>query len=152
MIWHSTACDGILRELEVDDKKGLPNGVAEMRLEQNGRNIIASVDKPTYFKRFLSQLKSKTVIALIVIALLSFAVSLMYKEADFFAPLLIVAIVLINAAISAYHLHNCDNALDSMKSITNPSVTVLREGIVRTVDSSLLVPGDIILLETGDFI
>lgn len=152
MIWHSTACDEILRELEVDDKKGLPNGVAEMRLEQHGRNVIASVEKPTYFKRFLGQLKSKTVIALIVIALLSFAVSLMYNEADFFAPLLIIAIVLINAAISAYHLHNCDNALDSMKSITNPSVTVLREGIVRTVDSSLLVPGDIILLETGDFI
>ena len=152
MIWHSTDCGEILRELEVDDKKGLPNGVADMRLKVYGRNVIASVEKPTYFKRFLGQLKSKTVIALIVIALLSFAVSLMYNEADFFAPLLIIAIVLINAAISAYHLHNCDNALDSMKSITNPSVTVLRDGIVRTVDSSLLVPGDIILLETGDFI
>ena len=152
MIWHSTASDEILRELEVDDKKGLPNGVADMRLKEQGRNVIARVERPTYFKRFLGQLKSKTVIALIVIALLSFAVSLMYNEADFFAPLLIIAIVLINAAVSAYHLHNCDNALDSMKSITNPSVTVLRDGIVRTVDSSLLVPGDIILLETGDFI
>lgn len=152
MIWHSTASEEILRELEVDDKKGLPNGVADMRLKEYGRNVIARVERPTYFKRFLGQLKSKTVIALIVISLLSFAVSLMYNEADFFAPLLIIAIVLINAAVSAYHLHNCDNALDSMKSITNPSVTVMREGIVRTVDSSILVPGDIILLETGDFI
>lgn len=152
MIWHSTASEEILRELEVDDKKGLPNGVADMRLKEYGRNVIARVEKPTYFKRFLSQLKSKTVIALIVIALISFAVSLMYNEADFFSPLLIIAIVLINAAVSAYHLHNCDNALDSMKSITNPSATVLREGIVHSVDSSLLVPGDIILLEAGDFI
>lgn len=152
MIWHSTASEEILRELEVDDKKGLPNGVADMRLKEYGINVIARVERPTYFKRFLGQLKSKTVIALIVVSLLSFAVSLMYNEADFFAPLLIIAIVLINAAVSAYHLHNCDNALDSMKSITNPSVTVMREGIVRTVDSSILVPGDIILLETGDFI
>lgn len=152
MIWHSTPCADILRELEVDDKKGLANGVAEMRLLQYGRNVISSVEKPSYFKRLLGQLKSKTVIALMVIALLSFAVSLMYREADFFAPLLIIAIVIINAAISAYHLHSCDNALDSMKSITNPSVTVLREGIVRTVNSATLVPGDIILLETGDFI
>ncbi len=135
MIWHSTASEEILRELEVDDKKGLPNGVADMRLKEYGINVIARVERPTYFKRFLGQLKSKTVIALIVISLLSFAVSLMYNEADFFAPLLIIAIVLINAAVSAYHLHNCDNALDSMKSITNPSVTVMREGIVRTVDS-----------------
>ena len=152
MIWHSTASEEILRELEVDDKKGLPNGVADMRLKEYGRNVIARIERPTYFKRFLGQLKSKTVIALIVIALFSFAVSIMYNEADYFAPLLIIAIVLINAAVSAYHLNNCDNALDSMKSITNPSVTLLREGIVRTVDSSLLVPGDIILLETGDFI
>ena len=152
MIWHSTACNEILRELEVDDKKGLPNGVADMRLEHYGINVIASVEEPTYFKRFLAQLKRKTVISLIVIALLSFAVSFMYNEEGFFAPLLIIAIVFVNAAVSAYHLHNCDNALDSMKSITNPSVTVLRDGIVRTVDSSLLVPGDIILLETGDFI
>ena len=123
-----------------------------MRLKDYGRNVIARIERPTYFKRFLGQLKSKTVIALIVIALFSFAVSIMYNEADYFAPLLIIAIVLINAAVSAYHLNNCDNALDSMKSITNPSVTLLREGIVRTVDSSLLVPGDIILLETGDFI
>lgn len=152
MIWHSTHSDDILRELEVDDKKGLANGVAEMRLRQYGRNVISSVEKPSYLKRFLGQIKSKTVIALIVIALLSFAVSLMYRETDFFSPLLIIGIVLINAAVSAYHLHSCDNALDSMKSITNPSVTVLREGIVRTVNSATLVPGDIILLETGDYI
>ena len=152
MIWHSTHSDDILRELEVDDKKGLANGVAEMRLRQYGKNVISSVEKPSYFKRFLGQIKSKTVIALIIIALLSFAVSLMYRETDFFSPLLIIGIVLINAAVSAYHLHSCDNALDSMKSITNPSVTVLREGIVRTVNSATLVPGDIILLETGDYI
>lgn len=152
MIWHSTQGSDVLRELEVDDKKGLPNGVAEMRLIQYGRNVISSVEKPSYLKRFLGQIKSKTVIALIIIALLSFAVSLMYREDYFFSPLLIIAIVLINAAVSAYHLHSCDNALDSMKSITNPSVTVLRDGIVRTVNSALLVPGDIILLETGDYI
>ena len=152
MIWHSTHSDDILRELEVDDKKGLANGVAEMRLRQYGKNVISSVEKPSYFKRLLGQIKSKTVIALIVIALLSFAVSLMYRKTDFFSPLLIIGIVLINAAVSAYHLHSCDNALDSMKSITNPSVTVLREGIVRTVNSATLVPGDIILLETGDYI
>ena len=77
MIWHSTASEEILRELEVDDKKGLPNGVADMRLKEYGINVIARVERPTNYKRFLGQLKSKTVIALIVISLLSFAVSLM---------------------------------------------------------------------------
>lgn len=152
MIWHSTEAREILRELEVDDKKGLPNGVADMRLEKYGHNVISNVEKPSYFKRFFSQLNSKPVILLTVTALLSFFVSLMYNEVNSFSPLLIIGIVLINAAVSAYHLHNCDNALDRMKSITNPTVTVLRDGIVKTVNSALLVPGDIILLETGDYI
>ena len=56
MIWHSTASEEILRELEVDDKKGLPNGVADMRLKEYGINVIARVERPTYFKRFLGQL------------------------------------------------------------------------------------------------
>ena len=152
MIWHSTGAAEVLRELDVDDKKGLANGVADMRLEEYGKNVISSLKKSTYAKRFFGQLKSRIVIFLIVTALLSFVVSLMYKEVNSYSPLLIIGIVLINAAVSAYHLYTCDNALDRMKSITNPSVTALREGIIKNIDASLLVPGDIILIETGDYI
>ncbi len=152
MIWHSTDRAAVLKELEVDDKKGLPNGVADMRLEKYGKNIISDSGKPTYLKRFLSQLNSKLVLVLIITALLSFIVSLMYNEVNSFSPLLIIGIVIINAAVSAYHLHTCDNALDSMKSATNPKAAVLRDGIVKNINSALLVPGDIILLEEGDYI
>lgn len=152
MIWHSTDHAAVLKELEVDDKKGLPNGVADMRLEKYGKNIISDSGKPTYLKRFLSQLNSKLVLVLIITALLSFIVSLMYNEVNSFSPLLIIGIVIINAAVSAYHLHTCDNALDSMKSATNPTAAVLRDGIVKNINSALLVPGDIILLEEGDYI
>ena len=152
MIWHSTDRAAVLKELEVDDKKGLPNGVADMRLEKYGRNIISDSGKPTYLKRFLSQLNSKLVLVLIITALLSFIVSLMYNEVNSFSPLLIIGIVIINAAVSAYHLHTCDNALDGMKSATNPTAAVLRDGIVKNINSALLVPGDIILLEEGDYI
>ena len=152
MIWHSTNHAAVLKELEVDDKKGLPNGVADMRLEKYGKNIISDSGKPTYLKRFLSQLNSKLVLVLIITALLSFIVSLMYNEVNSFSPLLIIGIVIINAAVSAYHLHTCDNALDSMKSATNPTAAVLRDGIVKNINSALLVPGDIILLEEGDYI
>lgn len=152
MIWHSTDRAAVLKKLEVDDKKGLPNGVADMRLEKYGKNIISDSGKPTYLKRFLSQLNSKLVLVLIITALLSFIVSLMYNEVNSFSPLLIIGIVIINAAVSAYHLHTCDNALDGMKSATNPTAAVLRDGIVKNINSALLVPGDIILLEEGDYI
>lgn len=152
MIWHSTSTADILAELEVDDKKGLPNGVADMRLQINGKNIISNIEKPTFLKRLAMQFKSKIVIFLIVVALISLVVSLMYKEVNSFSPLLIIGIVVLNAALSAYQMHNCDDALDSMKNYTNPATTVLRDGIEKTVNSALLVPGDIIILEAGDYI
>lgn len=152
MIWHSTNAGDVLKELGVDDKKGLANSEAEMRLENYGGNIITKIEKPSYFKRFLSQLNNKIVIILIVVALISFAVSLMYKEVNSFSPLLIIGIVFINAAVSAYHIYSCDNAIENMKNATNPSVTVLRDGVLRNINSAALVPGDIIMLEQGDYI
>ncbi|MBP3706227.1 MAG: HAD-IC family P-type ATPase, partial [Clostridia bacterium] len=103
-------------------------------------------------KHFLNQLKSKLVFALIIIAVISFIVSVIYTEKDIFSPVLIVAIVLINALINAWHLYRCDDALNSLKSITNPSATVIRDGITRQIPSAELVPGDIILLNEGDYI
>ncbi|HAL20962.1 MAG TPA: ATPase, partial [Ruminococcaceae bacterium] len=152
MIWHSTSAAEVLSELGVDDKRGLPNGVAEMRLQQYGKNVISSIEKPSYLKRFSEQLKNRMVIFLVVTAVVSFIVSLMYGQVNNYSPLLIIGIVIANAAVSAYQLHNCDNALDSMKSYTNPTVSVLREGIVKPVNSALLVPGDIIILEEGDYV
>lgn len=152
MIWHSAEAEEVLHELQVDGKTGLPNGVAEERLLRYGKNVITNVQQPTFLTRFLSQLKSKTVVALIIIALVSFSLSVTYGETDVFSPLLIIAIVIANAALGAWQMHNCDRAADEIKSVTNPTAAVLRDSIVRTVDSALLVPGDIIILEEGDYI
>ena len=72
MIWHSTSAAEVLSELEVDDKRGLPNGVSEMRLQQYGKNVISSIEKPSYLKRFSEQLKNRMVIFLVVTAVISF--------------------------------------------------------------------------------
>ena len=152
MIWHSAHKDEVLAEIGVDDKLGLANGIADERLAKYGQNIITNIEKPTFISFFLSQLKNKMVISLIVIAFLSFFVSLMYDAVDVFSPLLIIAIVVINAVISAYYLYTSKNMLEDIKQYTNPKVTVLREGILKSVNASLLVPGDIILLEEGDYI
>ena len=126
MIWHSTSAAEVLSELGVDDKRGLPNGVAEMRLQQYGKNVISSIEKPSYLKRFSEQLKNRMVIFLLVTAVVSFIVSLMYGQVNNYSPLLIIGIVIANAAVSAYQLHNCDNALDSMKSYTLSLIHICR--------------------------
>lgn len=152
MIWHSATPGEVLHELVVDDKKGLSNGEADLRLEAYGQNVISKIERPTFLQRFFAQFKNKTVIALIITSLVSFAVSLVYDEVNSYSSLLIIAIVAINALISAYHIHSCDNTLDSIKQLTNPSVNVLRDGIVKSLNAALLVPGDIIILDEGDYI
>lgn len=152
MIWHSAPAEEVLKELNVNDKIGLANGVVYERLKENGKNIVTRAKRPTFWQRFFAQLKGKTVISLIIISLISFALSLVYKQVDWFSSLLIIAIVIINAFISAYHIYRCDNTLDNIKHYTNPSATVLREGTLKNVNSADLVPGDIIILEEGDYV
>ena len=152
MIWHSSTAEEVLNELQVDDKTGLANGVADMRLEDYDQNVISRIERPKFLSYFAKQMKSKLVISLLITAVVSFILSLMYSDVNSYSPLLIIAIVIINAFISAYQLFNCNNTLDNIKQITNPTATVLRDGIVKSVNAATLVPGDIILLEEGDYI
>ena len=152
MIWHSSTAEEVLNELSVDDKNGLSNGIVDIKLEENGKNIVSDIENPSFLERFIEQLKNKTVIALIIIALVSMGVSFAYPDTASFSALLIIAIVIINAFISAYHIYSCNKSLNKIKHITNPNATVLRDGVMKTVNAANLVPGDIIILEAGDYI
>lgn len=152
MIWHSSEIQDVLKQLSVTKEKGLANAVALERLELYGKNTTSVTDKTSLFSRFLSQLKSKVVYFLTAVAIISFVVDLIYKQNDFYFPLLIIAIVLLNAFISALHLHKCDEALDDIQNAANPTVTVIRDGGEKQIPSELLVPGDIMLLSEGDYI
>ena len=109
MIWHSSTADEVLKHFNVDDKKGLANGECEEKLEIYGQNVISNNNKITFLQRFLKQLNNKMVILLIIIALISFVVSLVYNEVNSGSALLIIAIVILNALVSAYHIQNCDS-------------------------------------------
>ncbi len=152
MIWHSSPVQDVLKQLQTTKDYGLANGVALERIEVYGKNTLSVTDKTSLFSRFLSQLKSKVVYFLIAVAIASFAVSVIYNENNFYFPLLIVAIVLLNALISALHLYRCDEALDAIHDAANPTVTVMRDGSQRQISSEMLVPGDIIFLNEGDYI
>lgn len=152
MIWHSSSKTEVLAHFNVDDKKGLANSECEEKLEIYGQNIISNIERPKFLNLFFNQLKSKTVISLIIVAIISFVLSTVYNDVNSVSALLIIGIVLLNALISAYYTYNCQNTLDSIKSYTNPSITVLRDGIVKTINAADLVTGDIIILEEGDYV
>lgn len=152
MIWHSESLDEVLHELGTDLNSGLTNGEASERLEIYGKNELKSTEKISLFKRFAEQFKSKTLIALIVVSIISFVVTLAYGMPNAYMPLLLIGIVVINAIISAFHLYSCDNTFDDIKSVSHPTVKVWRDGIEKVITADTLVKGDIILLQEGDYI
>lgn len=152
MIWHSSETNDVLSELGVTKENGLANSLALERLEIYGKNTRSTSKKTSLLTRFLSQINSKIVYFLTAIAIACFIVNIMYDKSDFYFPILIVAIVVINAFISALHLHKCDEALDAIQNAANPDVTVIRDGSEKVISSDLLVPGDIMLLKEGDYI
>ena len=152
MIWHSSEVNEVLGQLSVTKENGLANAVALERLELYGKNTTSITDKASLFSRFLSQLKSKVVYFLVAVAIVSFIVGIVYNQNDFYFPLLIIAIVLLNAFVSALHLHKCDQALDDIQNAANPEVCVIRDGTKKLIPSEMLVPGDIMMLGEGDYI
>ncbi|MBR3968237.1 MAG: cation-transporting P-type ATPase [Clostridia bacterium] len=152
MIWHSSETVEVLKQLSVTKENGLANAVALERLETYGKNSTATTNQISLFSRFLSQLKSKVVYFLIAVSIAFFAIDIIAGNGNFYFSLLIIAIVLLNAFISAVHLHKCDEALDEIKEAANPMVTVIRDGNEKQIPSEMLVPGDIIRLSEGDYI
>ena len=152
MIWHNATANEVMEHFGVDGKKGLANGSIDEKIENFGQNVVTNSNRKTLLTSFLSQLNNKMVIVLIVVSVLSFILSLAYNQPSPFSAFLIIAIVLINAFLSAYHVYKCDIAFDNIKHASNHAVTVLRDGIIRSVNSAYIVPGDIIILEEGDYI
>lgn len=152
MIWHSSDISAVLKELSVDENNGLANGVAYERLEKFGKNQIADFKTASFFKRFLSQLNRKSVYALVAISVICTVISAVYNQGFFYSSLLIIAIILLNAAVTAYNQTICDKAIYQKRVSAIPNCTVIREGIERQIPSNELVIGDIILLNEGDYI
>ena len=96
MIWHSSDKSDVLKELSVDESKGLANGVAELRAEEYGKNLIDQGKKDSFGKIFIAQLKSKLTISLFIICIISLVISLIYRAQNPASPLLVIAIVLLN--------------------------------------------------------
>lgn len=150
---HGTKLDQLLKHLSVDPAKGLTSEEVAKRLEQYGENKLKAKKKKTMFERFMDQFKDVMILILIIAALISFITAFYEGDAkSFFEPLLILAIVVLNALMGVIQESKAEKALDALKSMSAPHARVRRNGAEEIIDASQLVPGDIILLEAGDFV
>ena len=153
MTFHNVTIQEALQELGTDMTKGLTeNRVQEVR-EKCGENKLREKKKKTNFQRFCDQFKDAMILILIAAAAISFAIACVEGEPkEFFEPMLILLIVVLNAVMGVMQESKAEKALDALKSMSAPHARVIRDGAEKVIDAADLVPGDIIRLEAGDFV
>ena len=157
MIWHSHHSEDVLRELRTDVTNGLTDEDATARLEEYGENRLQEKAPLTLFQRFVRQMKDAMVIILLIAAGISLALSL-YEHFvhqapfDWIEPVVIVAIVILNAVLGVAQESKAEAALQALKNMSAPNARVRRDGKLVTIPSFSLVPGDVIELEAGDLV
>lgn len=150
---HSKNIEDVIKDLKTNTQKGLTKNEVEKRLVEYGPNKLAEKNKKGIFVRFLEQFKDVMIIILLIAAIISFVIACVEGDLkEFFEPVLIVLIVVINAIMGVMQEAKAEKALDALKNMSSPHAKVLRNGKETIIDSADLVPGDIIFLEAGDFI
>ena len=140
-----------MNSLGVDSEQGLTQQEAENRLVRYGKNVLKEAKKKTNLQRFIEQFKDVMILILIATAAVSFVVAF-HEGEGFFEPVLILLIVVLNAVIGVAQESKAEQALEALKSLSAPHSRVVRDGRESIIEAAQLVPGDIILVEAGDFV
>ena len=151
MNWWQMETKEAARRLETDEKQGLTSQMAAERLAQKGRNELAETDgKKSLFWRFLAQFDDFMILLLLGAAVVSVVISRLSGENDVLDAVMILGIVVLNAALGLFQESKAEKALEALKKMAAPHARVVRESIVREIPAAEVVPGDLLLLETGD--
>jgi P-type Ca2+ transporter type 2C len=142
-MWHSELAADIAVKLKSNVKDGLLQNEARSRLRVYGNNILPKGRKSTWLTFLLRQLRSPLVYILIIGAVLT---AWLHEWVDMSVILLAV---IVNIAVGFWQEYKSNNILESLQKIIRTHAVVRREGEVREIDSSDIVPGDVILLSAG---
>jgi Ca2+-transporting ATPase len=144
--WHQLDSVAAIRQLKTDSSRGLTESEVAKRLEEFGRNQLAGYGAKSPWLILWEQLTALMMIVLLAAAVISALL------ADYTDALAIGAIVVLNAVLGFTQEYRAEKAITALKRLTVPLARVRRNGEVVDVPSALLVPGDILVLESGNFV
>ena len=131
------------------NRQGLSAQEAEKRLREHGENRLKEAEKLTLFQRFVQQLKDPMLLILLAAAAVSAVTNILSHE-SFTEVIIILLVVLLNAVLGVVQESKAEAAIEALQTMTAATCKVLRDGQQVTMESRLLVPGDVVLLEAGD--
>ena len=148
-MWHTMSKEEIARKLNTNTKNGLNENEAKKRLNIYGENILKEKKKESFLKKFIKQFNDFMIITLIIAAIISCILSFLNQSNDYLDSIIIVVIVVFNALIGLIQENKAEKSIEALKKLSSPTTKVKRNSKIITIDSKDLVPGDIIILETG---
>ena len=151
-MWHTKNIKEIEKELRTNIKTGLGDKDVQIRQDEFGKNKIEEGKKESLLVKFLNQFKDFMIIILIIAAIISAVVSYLEGTGDYFDSIIIIAIVIFNGIMGLIQEAKAEKSIEALKKMSAPVAKVRRNGKIFTVNGEDIVPGDIVILETGNYI
>ena len=138
--------------LKTDLKNGLTEKEAARRLAKNNKNILYNKKKKSIIRRFFEQFDDFMITILLIAAAVSFVTSMMFGDKNITEPVIILAIVTLNALLGTIQEARAEHSLEELKKLSSPTATVIRSGKEIKINSQDVVTGDILKLKSGDVV
>jgi Ca2+-transporting ATPase len=145
-IWHALNNAAVTEELGISPEAGLAGEEAEARLERWGQNVLPESKGRTFFQAFLQQFANFLIMLLLAATILAAAIG------EYVDAATVAAIVILSAALGLLQEGRAEKAIKALRAMMAPTARVIRDGHVTEVPAPLLVPGDIVLLEAGNYV
>jgi magnesium-transporting ATPase (P-type) len=142
--WHAVPADQVIARLRTDPVVGLDAGEASSRLARFGPNRLPEGKQRGPLMRFLAQLNNILVYVLLAAGFVKLMVGLWLDAA------VILGVVIINALLGLFQEGKAEKALDSIRNMLSAEARIIRSRETRLIPAEDLVPGDVVLLESGD--
>ncbi|HEY5575447.1 MAG TPA: cation-translocating P-type ATPase, partial [Clostridiaceae bacterium] len=145
-MWFSMSNDEVLEEQGVSQELGLTSDEAAERLEKYGENKLKGKPKKSLVTMFFAQMKDMLIYVLLGAAVITIAIH------EYMDAVIIIIVVILNAVIGVFQEYKAGIAIEALQKMTTPKALVRRDGEVMEINSELVVPGDIIVIDAGRYI
>ena len=151
-MWQSFNIEQVIRKFRTNIDFGLSSEEVENRKNKHGPNKLEEKKKESLFIRFIKEFQDFMIIILLIAAVVSAGISYFQGENDYIDSIIIVAIVVLNAIMGLVQEAKAEKSLEALKNMSAPVAKVRRNGRILTIKTEEVVPGDIVLLEAGNYV
>ena len=151
-MWQTLEKNDIIRRLNTKEREGLTEEEVKIRQAKYGKNKLKDKKKESIIIKFIKQFNDFMIITLIIASIISAVISKMQGENDYVDSIIIIGIVIFNALMGVIQEAKAEKSIEALKQMTPQITKVIRNGKTTEINAEDLVKGDIVILETGNFI